>query len=352
MLIALVSFLVVIAVLVLAHELGHFVTARAAGVKVLEFGLGFPPRLFGIRRGETVYSLNVIPLGGFVKLAGEEDPGVTGSLASKSVGVRLMVLGAGSFMNLILPILLFSVAFMVPHNEVVGLVTIEEVAPGSPAARAGIRPGDTILRANGNTINHAGDLQRYLQLNLGSEVTLDIKHMDGVAESVRVVPRWRPPPGQGATGVAIRTVDAKVISESGPFWRAVPIGVRTSIETFVLFKNGIVSMIIGAVPAQVTGPVGIAQITGEVARAGIGPLLEFAAFLSINLGIINILPLPALDGGRIAFVILEWVRRGRRIQPKTEALIHLIGFVTLIALILLVTYRDIVRIISGESLIP
>ena len=129
-------------------------------------------------------------------------------------------------------------------------------------------------------------------------------------------------------------------------------GVSASIETFVLFKNGIVSMIIGTIPAGVTGPVGIAQITGEVARTGIGPLLEFTAFLSINLALINIFPLPALDGGRMAFVLVEWLRRGKRIPAKTEGLVHLIGFATLITFMLLVTYRDIIRIIGGDSLIP
>ena len=123
-------------------------------------------------------------------------------------------------------------------------------------------------------------------------------------------------------------------------------------DTFVLFKNGIISMIIGTAPVQLAGPVGIAQLTGEVARAGISPLFEFAAFLSINLAILNILPLPALDGGRNAFVLIEWIRRGKRIPPRTEALVHLIGFALLITLILLITYQDIARILSGDSLIP
>ncbi len=124
------------------------------------------------------------------------------------------------------------------------------------------------------------------------------------------------------------------------------------LETFILFKNAILSLVIGTETLQVTGPVGIAQITGEVAKAGLSPLLEFAAFLSINLAIINLFPLPALDGGRIVFVLLEWIRRGKRISPKTEGLIHAIGFALLMAAILAITYQDIVRIISGESLIP
>jgi len=351
-LISIISFLVMIAVLILVHELGHFVSARATGVRVDEFGLGFPPRLLSIKRGETLYSLNAIPLGGFVKMAGEEDPKVPGSLASKSIGTRLLVLSAGSLMNFLLPLLLLSIAFMIPHNLVIGQVMIEEVAPDSPAARAGIKPGDTILSANEKPMNNNSDLYRYIQLNLGKEVTLLVQHSDSTIENVQVTPRWKPPEGQGATGIVIITSNPTIISQHYPFWKAIPLGVGDCIETFVLFKNGVIAIIIGAIPAQVTGPVGIAQMTGEIAKAGISPLLEFAAFISINLAIINIFPLPGLDGGRIAFVLLEWARRGKRISPKAEGLVHTIGFVMIIAFILAVTYQDIIRIVSGESLIP
>ena len=352
MVIAIIAFLVVIAVLILVHELGHLITAKASRVRVDEFGLGFPPRLLSIRRGETRYSLNAIPLGGFVKMAGEEDPKVPGSLASKGIGTRLLVLSAGSLMNALLPLLLFSIAFMVPHSLVTGQVVVEEVALNSPAATAGIRPGDTFLRIDEKPVRNIGDLHRYIYLNLGKEVTLLIKHSDSTTEDARVIPRWKPPEGQGAIGIMIRLSNPTIISQHYPFWKAIPMGVGECVETFVIFKNGILSMIIGATPVAVTGPVGIAQITGEVARAGISPLLEFAAFLSINLAIINILPLPALDGGRIAFVLLEWVRRGKRVSPKTEGMVHLIGFAMLMALILVITYHDIIRIISGGSLIP
>ncbi len=351
-LISIVSFLVVIAVLILAHELGHFITAKASGVKVDEFGLGFPPRLLSIRRGETRYSLNAIPLGGFVKMAGEEDPEVSRSLASKGIGTRLLVLSAGSLMNLLLPLLLFSIAFMIPHNLVIGQVMIEEVDPDSPAARAGIEPGDTLLSVNEKPVNNLGDLYRYIQLNLGKEITILVKHSDSTTENVQVIPRWKPPEGQGAIGIVVTTANSTIVSQSEPFWKAIPLGVSACIETLVLFKNGIISMIIGATPVAIAGPVGIAQITGEVAKAGISPLLEFAAFLSLNLAIINLFPLPALDGGRIAFVLLEGVRRGRRISPKTEGLIHAIGFALLMAAFLAITYQDIIRIISGDSLIP
>ncbi|MBI2836422.1 MAG: site-2 protease family protein [Chloroflexi bacterium] len=352
MLISLLSFLGVIFVLVIAHELGHFLTARAAGVKVLEFGLGFPPRILGIKRGDVTYSVNAIPLGGFVKMAGEEDPNVAGSLAGKSIPVRLLVMGAGSAMNFLLPLLLFSVSFMIPQQEVVGRVIVEQVSPESPAARAGFRPGDTILSVNGRPVKSNADLTRYVHMNLGAEVSVGVGRASGAVEELKAVPRWKPPPDQGPIGVVIRTDDPQVVRRSYPFWEAIPMGVRTSIETFVLFKNGIVSMFVGTAPVDVAGPVGIAQVTGEVARAGPGPLLEFAAFLSINLALINIFPLPALDGGRMAFVVVEWLRRGKRVPPKVEGLVHLIGFLTLIAFILLITYRDILRIISGDSLIP
>ncbi|MFC2072175.1 RIP metalloprotease [Chloroflexota bacterium] len=355
-LISTVPFLIVIVVLILAHELGHFITAKASGVKVEEFGLGFPPRLLSVKRGETLYSLNAIPLGGFVKMAGEEDPEVPGSLASKGTGTRLLVLSAGSLMNFLLPLLLFSIAFMIPHDLATEPVIAKDVAPHSPAARAGIRPGDTLLSVNEKPLNNNGDLHRYIQLYLGTEITILVQHNDSTTESVQVIPRWKPPLEEGATGIELDLEaswsNRNVVSQHYPFWKAIPLGAGACIETFVLFKNSIVSMIIGTAPVELAGPVGIAQLTGEVAKAGISPLLEFAAFLSINLAIINIFPLPALDGGRIVFVLLEWVRRGKRIAPKAEGLVHLIGFAMIMVFVLAITYQDIMRIISGESLIP
>jgi regulator of sigma E protease len=285
-------------------------------------------------------------------MAGEEDPKVPESLASKSIGTRLLVLSAGSLMNLFLPFLLFTIAFMVPHDVVTGPVMIEEVASDSPVARASLKPGDTLLSVNEKAVNNTGDLHRYIQLNLGKEITILTKHSDSTTEDVQVIPRWKPPEGQGAIGVVVTTANPTVVSQSEPFWRAIPSGVSACIETFILFKNGIISMIIGSAPVALAGPVGIAQITGEVVKAGVSPLLEFAAFLSLNLAIINLFPLPALDGGRIVFVLLEWVRRGKRISPKREGLIHAIGFTLLMGAFLAITYRDIIRIISGDSLIP
>ena len=201
-------------------------------------------------------------------------------------------------------------------------------------------------------MRNTGDIQRSIFLNLGKEITLLVKHGNGTTENIQLTPRWKHPEDQGATGILIKTLNPSIVRQSQPFWEAIPLAARECIETFVLFRNAIASMIIGAAPLAVGGPVAIAQMTGEVARAGISPLLEFAAFLSINLAIINILPLPALDGGRIVFVLLEWVRRGRRVSAKTEGLVHTIGFAMLIGLILIITYQDIIRIIGGGSPIP
>ena len=346
------AFAGVLVVLIIAHELGHFITAKASGVRVEEFGLGFPPRIYGIKRGETLYSLNALPFGGFVKMAGEEDPSGPGSLASKPFGIRLAVLSAGSLMNALLPFLLFTIAFMVPHNIAIGEVVVEDVSPNSPAIIAGIAPGDTLISINDKPVRNIGDVQRNIITNLGKPVDIVVKRGDSTTENVQVIPRWRPPEGEGAVGILLRTANITLVRQSEPFWRAIPLGAGEFLETLGIFKNAILLMIIGAAPLAVAGPLGIAQMTGEAAQAGFSPLLEFAAFLSINLAIINMLPLPALDGGRIVFVILEFIRRGRRVSPRVEGIIHTIGFALLISLLLLITYQDIIRIISGESLIP
>ena len=352
MLVTVLIFIGVLVGIIIAHELGHFITAKACGVEVKEFGVGLPPRLFGVKRGETVYSLNAIPLGGFTKMTGEEDPRAPRSLASKPFAARLLVLSAGSLMNFLLPLILFTIAFMIPHNMVIGDVLVEDVASGSPAALAGIEPGDSIVSINGKPVDNSSDLQRYIQLGLGRETTVRVEHSDSTVEDVSVVPRWRPPEGQGSVGIVISMPETTVIRQSEPFWRAPSLAVTACVETMGLFKNAILSMLAGTSSLTLTGPVGIAQMTGEVARVGISPLLEFAAFLSLNIGLINLFPLPALDGGRICFLLLEKIRRGQRVSPKTEGMVHLIGFLLLMGVLAAVTYGDIMRIISGGNLAP
>jgi regulator of sigma E protease len=343
--------IVVLSVLIIIHELGHFAMAKATHCYVEEFGIGFPPRIWGKKWGETIYSINWIPFGGFNKLPGEVDPTVPRALAARSHAVRLLVISGGIIFNMILPFLLIAVAYMIPHNVVNGQVVIQEVAVNSPAEKAGIMAGDTILSINDKPVKSVGDLSRYVQLHLGAEISIALRHADSTDETVRLVPRWRPPAGQGAMGVASQTMNPAIVSESLAPWRAVPQGVVSCFETLVLYKNGIVGMIIGTVPFIPSGPVGIVQVAGEVAATGISPVLELTAFISIAIAITQIIPFPALDGGRIIFIVIEWFRRGKRVSPKIEGIVHSIGFFILIALMVLITYQDIIRWASGKSLL-
>lgn len=352
MLTTILAFVFVFSIIILAHELGHFGAAKLSGVKVEEFGLGYPPRIWGFRRGETLYSINWLPFGGFTKMTGEENPEDKRSLAGKSRLIRLFVLSAGALVNALLPFFLLTAAFMVPHNVVVGQVQVMEIAAASPAQAAGLETGDIITSVNGKNIRNIADLSRNIELNLGKETLLVIQKAGGSNVDVTLVPRWDPPEGEGALGVSIQLQNAATLRESQPFWRAIPMGINQTFETFSLFKNAILSLFVGTSAIQLAGPVGIAQITGEAAQAGLSPLLEFAAFLSLNLAIFNLLPLPALDGGRILFVLLEWVRGGKRVSPKTEGMVHMIGFALLILVALAVTFQDILRIIQGGSLSP
>jgi len=340
------SVILIIVLLILAHEFGHFLTAKLSGVKVEEFGLGYPPRLAAFRVGETVYSLNLLPLGGFVRLLGEEDPTNPRSLAGKPIPIRTLVLISGAAMNILVPIFLFAASFMLPQETAVGRVVLQEVASGSPAQQAGLVPGDQIVQAGGHDIYNSADLIYRIQLHLGSPLELLVQR-EGQPLKVTVVPRWRPPPEQGAVGITVSTEDPQVRKVSYPFWRALPMGAGALVDTLKLFRNEIWGGFIRRTAPQVGGPIAVFQIAGEVAQAGPGPLLAFAAFLSINLAIINLFPLPGLDGGRLAFVLLEAVRR-KRISPRREALVHLIGMALLICLLLVVSYYDLMRVMGQE----
>lgn len=347
-----IIFFLMLAVLILAHEAGHFAMAKLFRVTVKEFGLGFPPRIFGFTRGGTTYSVNWVLLGGFVKMVGEEDPSEPGSLASKPIPQRIAVMSAGSIVNILLPVFLVSASLMVPHQVAQEKVLVQQVAVGSPAERAGIQPGDQILKIDGNDVTNRGDVGYRIALRLGADVNMLLQGPDGSERQVSARARWSPPQGQGAVGIMIEGKDTSITTQSRPIWVAVPQGARTAWETMVLFRNEIAGWFIRKTAPQVTGPVGIAQVTGEIAREGLSPLLRFAALLSINLGIFNLLPLPALDGGRLAFVLLEAVRRGKRISPRKEGLVHLIGFAIILGAMVFITYWDIMRMIRGEGPVP
>jgi len=346
--------------LIVAHELGHFITAKLTGVRVLEAGLGYPPRVWGFTYKDTIYSINALPLGGFVRLMGEEDPSDPASLAAKPAWVRLLVLSAGSGMNFLLPFVLFTVSFMIPRDVATGLTQITQVIPDSPAAEAGIKEGDVIFAINGNEVRNTAEVGNQIRLNMGETITMTVKEEGGIKD-VPVKARWAPPTyvdaegkerRQGPTGIVIAPLyPGMTESESFPLWEAFPKSVQATVESLTLARNEIISWVKGGSSPAVAGPVGIAQATGEVVEeSGYRPLLDFAALLSINLGIVNILPIPMLDGGRLVFVLLEIVRRGKRIRPEREALVHLVGFALIITFAVVVTYFDVLRVLRGESL--
>ena len=345
--------------LVVAHEFAHFLTAKFFGIKVLEFGVGFPPRIAGFRRGETEYTINWLPLGGFVRLLGEEDPNNPRSLAAAPRWHRFIVLVSGSLMNLALPVVLFATAYSIPHDEPIGRAVIMTVIPGAPAEAAGFLTDDVIYEVAGREAHNANDAGRLIRLNLGNEIDVSVRRGQEFV-TLTVVPRWSPPEGQGPTGIMIRPQCTLVGGygcvpfterRADPPWVSVPRGFQSTVDTMILARNEVLSWIKGGSSPAVTGPVGLAQATGEVARqGGFTTVLQLAAILSINLGVLNLLPLPMLDGGRVMFLLIEVVRGGRRIAPEKEAMVHLVGFVLFIALAAIVTFFDITRIANGESL--
>ena len=345
--ITIVQFLSVLALVVIVHELGHFATAKAMGIQVNEFAFGFPPRLFGFRKGETVYSVNLLPLGGYVKLEGENDPSKPRSLASKGVGTRFLVLVAGPFMNAVLAIVLLTGLFMFTLDE----LHISGVSVDSPASGAGILEGDVILKVDGEKVKDFDTLAQLVNAGKGREIEWLIRR-GGLETPVRLVPRVDPPAGQGATGITVELSAIHKATPVRPPWEALGLGLKRTGLVLQAMKDEVGNWVSQGKTPDVAGPIGIAQITGEVARdAGLVSLVPLAALFSISLAVFNILPIPALDGGRIAFVVLEWVRRGKRVPPEKEGLVHLVGFVVLIALIITISYNDVVRIVDGNSLL-
>ena len=337
------SFVVVFSLLIFSHELGHFVAAKLSRVRVDEFGFGYPPRMVKLGQWhETTISLNWLPFGGFVKMS-EDDPSTPGSLAGKSRGTRFFVLVAGSVMNLILALVLFSVTFMIgaPTPYEGPGAGIYYVAPNSPAAQAGMKAGDTIVSIDGQQIVQIEQAVDLIKQHLGQPVQVVVQRDGQELPAMEVIPRVDPPENEGALGVAL---DLPLAIRSYPIWQAVPMGIRTTVNAVRAMGQAVAGAIMGNQPGiQVTGPIGIYTMTTEAAKTGLSRLVEFTAFLSLNLFLVNLLPLPALDGGRVIFVILEWIRGGRKIAPEKEGAVHAIGMLLLIGLMVVVTVMDYMR---------
>ncbi len=363
---AILVFLLVLTVLVLVHELGHFFVAKKFKIKVEEFGFGLPPRIWGKKIGETVYSINWLPIGGFVKLYGEDEAGA-GRISSKISSVinksrafytrpawqKALVVIAGVFMNFVLSVVIISFLFAVAGAAMPGdKVTISQVVKGSPADLAGLKEGDRIVYINSVKITSTGQLISETRNNLGKEITLKVVS-DKTEREVKVTPRKDYPKNQGPVGIGIsQNVEVKKYAWYQAPFAAFQKALRTSWLIIAGFGTLIWQLISsGVVPREVAGPIGIAQLTGQVVQVGPFAVLSFVSLLSLNLAVLNILPVPALDGGRLFFILIELITR-RRVHPRFENYAHTIGMVLLLALIALITFHDLARLITGQSLLP
>lgn len=357
-------FLAVLFVLVLVHEYGHFLAARKTGMRVDEFGIGFPPRLFARRRGETLYTFNAIPLGGFVKIFGEDredadaDSHSARAFSKRPLWAQALVLVAGVSANILLAYVLFAAALMIgtvssvteadagPDAELVALA----VMPESPAAKAGLEQGEQILSISSfddepAKLTPSGIAElvrteggaRIRFVDEGEEVTRDIKALAGV------VPE---DPTRPVIGVTTGLLERNALAPLPALKEA---AVRT-VDGLISITTGIASLLYDAVRFEadltgVAGPVGIAGLVGDAASFGIATLFTFTAFISLNLAVINLLPFPALDGGRLIFVIVEAIK-GSPVPMRISHYANAIGFIILMLLMAAVTYNDIARLVS------
>lgn len=367
------SFLLILSVLVLLHELGHYLVARAFGVRAYEFGFGFPPRAIGFVREKgkwkmvtrkdeteyesTIWSLNWLPLGGFVRLKGEsaDDASDKDSLTAKSGWKKFAVLAAGVSMNWLLAATIFSFGFMIgvpaitndlPESAIVSNqhVEIVDVVADSAASKAGIKPGDALQSIDGVAVSNADNARIQLGTHTNLEETLALGVMrDGQSLSIETKPAFLKELNRAGLGVALSDIGTVRF----PALLAIGEGVSQSVRFTGMIVSGfgtlIHDLVLGKGPsADLSGPVGIAVMTGSIVEQGTWPVLQFMAVLSLNLAVINFLPIPALDGGRALFVITEAIRRKKN-NAKLEMLVNQWGMVGLLILVALVTLNDIRR---------
>ena len=363
--------LVLIVLLVVVHELGHFIVAKLSGITVQEFGVGFPPRLASIIWRGTRYSVNAIPLGGFVKMLGEDSADgeseadrlrqrglseaavereMAGSFGRKPLWIRLAVLLAGVAMNFLLAVGLLAIAAAQPQPARIAPITVTEVQAGSPAEGI-LQVGDRIASADGQAFDRAGDLLLYIQAHAGRPVTLAIER-NGASETITVTPRVlteeQRQAGVGAIGFGWDSEIRNFPPLADQPVKALAMGLDQTWSTAVQIPAALGRTVLGLIglapnSGDARGPIGIAQIIGEVVREPLVVQLQLAALLSINLAVLNVLPFPPLDGGRIAVTLLEGARR-RRLGREREALIYATGFVMLLLLVVLITIQDIQRL--------
>lgn len=342
-----------LSLLILVHELGHFFVAKMFGVKVNEFGFGYPPRLFARKRRETEYSVNALPFGGFVKIHGEDiaqidesDPDYKRSFAYQPAWKRSMIILAGVFMNVCFAFILLSIIFMVgaPSH-----MSIASVAEGSPADSAGIEVGDIVLSASvgEEVLSDPVSTEEFIELvneNKGSEFSFTIQRGGETFEKT-VLARENPPEGEGSIGVALVDMGIEKKGFFGALWE----GAKTTVFLLKNIAVGFYNIITGIftnpeILKNVAGPVGIFVITKQAGSVGIIYLIQLVAIISLNLVILNLLPFPALDGGRFLFILIEKMK-GSPVSNKFQMAANALGFLLLIALMIVVTIKDIGKFI-------
>ncbi len=343
--------------LILIHEIGHFLASRFFGIWVEEFGLGLPPRLFGKKIGETLYSVNLLPIGGFVKTHGEEEEAlkqakvkkVNRAFFKKPWWQRSIILTAGVLMNFLFAVTVISYLF----TRGVGLpdqVEIKEVNPNSPAALAGFQAGDVLKKIDGIEVKEVEKVISLVTERLEKETVFEVERIKDQAliqVTLQAVPRKNPPAGEGALGVVL---GQKIITKSYPWYQAPFYGLRESFKmSWQLFRAiiGVFWDLVSGfkVPKDVAGPIGMYQLYGEARKYGLTAILELSGLISLNLAVINLLPIPPLDGARLAFVLIERAT-GKKLKKEWEAKLYQISFILLMTLFVLVSIQDIKRLLN------
>ena len=354
-------FLVVLSILIIVHELGHFIMARRAGILVEEFGFGLPPRIWGKKIGETLYSINLLPFGGFVKLHGESSQETITkpkrAFFARGKKTRVSVIVAGVIMNFLLAIVAFSVVYSfsgIPRQT--ERVKVVDVSAESPAQIAGLLVGDVITKVGDETIESTREFIEITDENAGKRMVVEIRREtegEEPSKKITVTPRESPPEGEGPLGVTISATEVYY----PPFYLRPFYGIYYGFgEAFFWGKTVVVGLFnifsdlfAGEAPKDLSGPVGIFAVTSEAAAVGALALINFVGILSVNLAILNILPFPALDGGRLLFIVIETIA-GKRVAPRIEGIIHTIGMLILLLLIFAITAKDIKLLIQTGSL--
>ncbi len=322
--------LIVFGLVVLVHEFGHFAVAKLSGITVHEFSIGMGPKIFGKKSGDTSYSLRAIPLGGYVKMEGEDEESESeGSFSSKSIPKRMAVILAGAFMNFVLAFVVFVIYFMIIRTPI---NTIGEVIDGSPAQNAGIVQNDIITEIDGKKIDDWQGVTKAVSESSNKEIVIKVER-NGVEKTIQTEPEIKE--GRKIIGIVPATKLSLIDSVKN--------SVKLLFEMIKMMFEFIGRAIRGGVSTdEVSGPLGVYHAIGTAAKAGLIQIILITGFLSVNLGFFNLLPIPALDGSRFVFLLIEAIR-GKKLDPQKEGLVHIIGFTLLIGFTIFITYKDILK---------